>query len=147
MGIYLGNGHSGHTFLTFCTDDGVGKIERNSGSCNLCRMYAISADSRCRIHQAYNLTAALQKLEGNHQAYVAGTKHQNLLARKHAVQVHHRLGCTGSNDSRKGPAREGNHIFGCACGNQDRVSFVVEDLITLLYDNLFILIQADYGGI
>ena len=147
MGIHLGNGHSGHTFLAFCTDDGVGKIERNSSPCYLCRMYAVSADSRRRIYQAYNLTAALQKLEGNHQTYVAGAKHQNLLAWKHAVQVHHRLGCTSTNDSRKRPAREGNHVFRCACGDQNRVSFVVKDLFTLLYDNLFVLIQADHGGI
>ena len=121
----------------------MGQIEGDAGSGHLGRMDTVAADPGCRIHKCHDLTAALHELEGNHQTHIAGAEHQHPLSRQHAVQVHHGLGSTGTDDTRKGPAREGHHVLRSPRCDNDGISLDVANAVALLHHDFLILIQAD----
>ena len=47
-----------------------------------------------------NITVYLGALEGNDKSYISGAKHQNLIARKNTMKVHHCLRCPRTDNSR-----------------------------------------------
>ena len=124
-------------------DNRMRQIERHTGACYLCRMYAISANARRCINQRNHITAALHQLEADDQADIARAEHQDFLARLDAMQIHHGLCGACADDARQCPAVEGDHIFRSAGCDDNRICFVMNDLLADAHDDLFILIQSD----
>ena len=145
--IHFCNRNTDHILLALCFYDGMGKIKRNTCSCNLCCMNSVPTDTGCCINQCNHITAALHQLEGYDQTDISGTKHQNFVSRFYPVQIHHRLCGSCADDSRKIPALKGNHIFCGSCSNDYGISFVVMNLLFDPYHNFFIQIHADNGCI
>ena len=145
--VNLRDCHAPDTVRPLCLLDRVGEIKRYAASGNLAGMDAVPADPRRGIHQRHNLTARLHQLIGDHQADIAGTQHQNPVARLDMVKVHHRLCGAGADDTRKRPAAEVHHVLGCPCCDQDRVRLVVMNLCSDLDLNLLFPVQTDDGRI
>ena len=90
-------------------------------------MNSVSADSRCCINDCKNFASCLQKLKTNNKANVSASKHQDFFAGFYAVQVHHCLGSSGSDNTGERPSFKGNHIFG-STSCYDRVRFPLKNL-------------------
>ena len=63
------------------------------------------------------------------------------------MDIHHGLGRSCTDDTGKGPSREGDHIFSSACGYYDGICLIMPYLLANLHDYLFILVKADDYGI
>ncbi len=144
--IDLRDFHTGHVIGSFCLFDRVRKIKRHTAACDFGGVYAVAADVRRRIGHSRHLTAALHQLVGDDESDIAGTEHQDTFAGQDAVQVHQRLGGTGTDDAGQCPAFKGHHVFGGAGGDDNRIAFDVLDGIADPHDELVILIETDDRG-
>ena len=147
MGIHFRNGNTGYMVCSLCLLNGMGKIERHATPGNLCCMNAIAANSWGCIHQRNHFTTCLQQLIADNQTNITRTNHQNFLPRLYALNVHHGLGCTCSDDTRNVPALERNHVFCCTRCNDDGIALIVMDFAVFLHGDFFIFIDAHDGCI
>ena len=147
MIVNFRNRYTCHMIFSFCFHNGMGKVKWNSRSGNLCSMYAITSDSRCRVNQCNHITATLFQLEADNQTNISASQHQDPVSRLYTVKVHHGLCGSCSNHTRKRPALEGNHIFCCSCGNNNGISFIMENFFSLFYHDFFVLIHSNDCGI
>ena len=147
MVVYLCNDRTGYTVCSLCLYNGMGQVKRNARSGELCCMDTITANSRSCINNGNHFAASLQQLEADNQTNITRTNHQNLLPRLYALNVHHGLGCTCSNDTRNVPALERNHVFCCTRCNDDGIALIVMDFAVFLHGDFFIFIDAHDGCI
>ena len=145
--VHLCDHRTGNTIRALCLHNGVGKVKRYAGSCQLCRMNTITADSGSRIDNGCHFTAGLQQLEADDQSHVAGADHEDLAARLHTLNVHHGLCRTGTDNTRNVPALERDHVFGSTGGDDDRIAFIMMDFTVLLYGDFLIFVDTHYGGV
>ena len=145
--VYLRNDSTGHVIRTLCFDDGMAHEKRNAGAGNLGGMDAITAHPGRRINDSGYLTASLQQLEGYHKPHIAAAHHEDLFTGLNAVKIHHGLCGTCADDTREGPAFEGDHIFRSTCGNYDIVGFVVDNGVPIVEYHLFFLVDAHDLGV
>ena len=110
-------------------------------------MDTITANSWSCINNGNHFAASLQQLEADNQTNITRTNHQNLLPWLYALNVHHGLGCTCSDDTRNVPALERNHVFCCTRCNDDGIALIVMDFAVFLHGDFFIFIDAHDGCI
>ena len=145
--VDLGNRDAGHVVRALGTLDRVGEIERDARAGDLCGMHAVATDMGSCIDERHDVAACLLELVADDEANIAGAEHEDTLARLHAVQVHHRLGSAGADDTRKRPALERDHVLGCARGDDDCIALVVVHFGALADDDLLVLVEADDGRV
>lgn len=145
--IDLPDGDTRHAVCSLRSNNGMRQIKRNAAAGNLGSMDTISANPWGSICNGNDFTACLQQLKADDQSNIPRTQHQNPLARHCAMQIHHGLSCTCSNDTRQRPARKCHHVFACTRCNQNRITFDMLDFIANLYSYFFFRKDSDDNGI
>ena len=76
-----------HMIFSFCFNNGMRKIKRNSRTRNFSSVDAVTADFRGSINQCFNLAACLNKLETDNKADLSCSHHNDFLPRLTSVAV------------------------------------------------------------